>query len=88
MAKPQRYIPPEVLAEPLARAKQLAEKMARVLNNEEVSDVAVAVALLTSGVVNQYAGDAAGGKELVNKIRKLEDRFLARSLEGDLFKLQ
>ena len=85
MAKPQRYIPAEVLAEPLARAKRLAEKMARVLNNEEVSDVAVAVALLTSGVVNHYADGPARADELVNAIRKLEDRFLAKATgAGDL----
>ena len=88
MAKPQRYIPAEVLAEPLTRAKRLAEKMARVLDNEEVSDVAVAVALLTSGVVNHYAGDPAKATDLVNKIRKLEDRFLVGNLEASHPKLQ
>lgn len=88
MVKPQRYIPAEVLAEPLARAKQLAERMARVLDNEEQSDVAVAVALLTSGVVNHYAGDPTKANDLVSKIRKLEDRLLAKTFDvGDL-KLQ
>lgn len=42
------------MTEPLSRAKLLAEKMARVLDNEDVSDVTIAVALLTSGVVYQY----------------------------------
>ena len=85
MAKPQRIIPADMLVEPLARAKHLAEKMARVLNNEEQSDVAVAVALLTSGVVNHYAGDPAKANELMTKIRGLEDRLLTKSLQaGDL----
>lgn len=44
---------PHLLGEPLARANQLAEKMARVLNNEEVSDAAIALALLTGGVVDR-----------------------------------
>jgi hypothetical protein len=85
MTKPERFIPPEVLAEPLTRAKRLAEKMARMLNNEDVSDVAIAVALLTSGVVHQYADGPARVDELVNAIRKLEDRFLAKATgAGDL----
>lgn len=88
MAKPQRYIPAEVLAEPLTRAKRLAEKMARVLDNEEVSDVAVAVALLTSGVVNHYASDPTKANDLVSKIRALEDRLLAKSFEAVDLKLQ
>jgi len=50
MAKPEGFIPAEVLAEPLARARQLAEKMTRVLKDEDVSDATIAVALLTSGV--------------------------------------
>ncbi len=65
MAKPEAFIPAEVLAEPLARAKQLAEKMARVLIDEDVSDVAIAVALLTSGVVHQYADGPAKVRELM-----------------------
>lgn len=88
MAKPEWPIPPQVLAEPLTRAKRLAEKMARVLDNEEVSDVAVAVALLTSGVVHQYADGPAKADELVNAIRRIEDRLLARSLGADDLKLQ
>jgi len=56
-----------------------------VLNDEDVSDVAVAVALLTSAVVNHYADHPAKVTELVNTIRELEDRLLAGSLEaGDL----
>jgi hypothetical protein len=42
MAKSERFIPAEVSTEPLTRVKRLAEKMARVLNNEDVSDVAIA----------------------------------------------
>jgi hypothetical protein len=45
MAKPQRAILADRLAEPVARAKPLAEKMARVPNNEDVSDASSAVAL-------------------------------------------
>jgi len=88
MAKPERPIPPQVLAGPLTRAKRLAEKMARVLSDEDVSDAAMAVALLTSGVVDHYACNAATGHELVNTIRKLEDRLLAKSLDSSELRLQ
>jgi hypothetical protein len=85
MAKPERFSPAALLKEPLTRAKWLAEKMALVLNDEEVSDVAVAVALLTSAVVNHYADDPAKVTELVNTIRELEDRLLAETaLVGNL----
>lgn len=50
-----------------------------MLNNEDVSDVAIAVALLTSSVVNHYAGDAVRANELIGTIRKLEDRLLAET---------
>ena len=88
MAKAQRSIPADMVAEPLARAKQLAEKMARVLNNEEVSDVTIAVALLTSGVVHQYGDDLAKARELMAAIRKLEDRFVAKALGVEDLSLQ
>jgi hypothetical protein len=79
------FIPAEVLAEPLARAKLLAEKMARVLRDEGISDAAIAVALLTSGVVNHYAGGPAKARELVDTIRRVEDRLLEESSDvGDL----
>jgi hypothetical protein len=86
MAIARRSIPPDLLmADPLARAKQLAEKMAQLLNDEDVSDVAIAVALLTSGVVHQYSDGADRMRELVDTIRKLEDQFLARATDtGDL----
>jgi len=85
MAKPASIIPAALLNEPLTRGRRLAEKMAQVLNDEDVSDVAVALALLTSAVVNHYADDPTKATELVNTIRDLEDRLLARSLEaGDL----
>jgi hypothetical protein len=81
MAIPDGFIPVEVLAEPLARAKLLAEKIARVLKGEDISDAAIAVALLTSGVVNHYAGGPAKARELVDTIRRVEDRLLAESLD-------
>jgi hypothetical protein len=85
MAKPERFSPAALLNEPLTRAKWLAEKMAQVLNDEDVSDVAVAIALLTSAVVNHHADDPAKVSELVDRIRELEDRLLVGSLEaGDL----
>jgi hypothetical protein len=80
MAKPERFNPAALLNEPLARANWLAEKMAHMLNDEDVSDVAVAIALLTSAVVN--ADDPNKAAQLVNTIRELEDRLLARSREA------
>ena len=39
MAKPEGFTPAAFPAEPLTRGKWLAEKMAQVLNDEDVSDV-------------------------------------------------
>jgi hypothetical protein len=88
MEKPDGFIPVEVLAEPLARAKLLAEKMARVLKDEDISDAAIAVALLTSGVVNHHAGGPAKARELVDTIRRVEDRLLATTFEDGGVTLQ
>jgi hypothetical protein len=41
-------------ADPLARANHLAKQMARALENEDISDVALAVAVLTGGVILNY----------------------------------
>jgi hypothetical protein len=68
--------PPQVDAEPLARARKLAEKMARVLDGESVSDVTVALALLTSGAIHQHADDAGKARQLVQAVHHLEARFL------------
>jgi len=43
-------------------------------------DVAIAVTLLTSSVVNRYAGDPAKADELMTKIRSLENRLLTKGL--------
>ena len=85
MAKPQHPIPADVLTE--SHSKQLAEKMALLLNNEDVSDVTIAIALLTSGVVHQYAGDLAKARELLGRIHRLEDRFVSKALGIDDHKL-
>ena len=83
MAKRKRSPPKKALAEPLVRTKRLAERMARVLKDTEVSDAAVAVAFLTSGVVTHYANNPDSGTELFGTIRKMEDRLLAGSLGPD-----
>jgi hypothetical protein len=66
MAKPQRAIPADMLAEPVAR--ETAEKMARELNNEGVSDASIAVALLTSGIVHQYTDLRRGFESVIRYI--------------------
>ena len=81
MAIPDGFIPVKSPPEPLARAKRVAEKMARVLKDEDISDAAIAVALLTSGVVKHYAGGPAKARELVDTIRRVEDRLLAETLD-------
>ena len=81
MAKLESLIPVALLSKPLTRAKRLAETMACVLNDEDVSDVAIAIALLMSAVVNHYADDPANVTELVNTIRELEDRLLAKAFD-------
>ena len=70
------------LEEPMARAAKLAEKMARVLRKEEITDVTVALALLTTGVVEHYVMDFAEAVDLMGAIRVLEDRLLASTMDG------
>jgi hypothetical protein len=72
----------------MARAQQLAEKMARVLTNEDISDATIAVALLTSGLVHQHTDDAGKAHQLLEGIRRLEDRFFAKALDFENLKLQ
>jgi hypothetical protein len=78
---------PQVDAEPLARAKKLAEKMARVLDGESVSDVTVALALLTSGAIHQHADDVGKARQLVQAVHHLEGRFL-KTVFGASLELQ
>jgi hypothetical protein len=85
--KASRYKVGAVENEPLARAKMLAEKMAHVLDGESVSDVTVALALLTSGAIHQHADEADKARELVKLVHYLEERFLA-SVYGSSLDLQ
>jgi hypothetical protein len=75
-------LPAADAAAPMARAKKLAERMAKRLENEEVGDVTIAVALLMSGVVLHYADDRAKAHDLTAGIRRLEDRFIERALQA------
>lgn len=59
--------------DPMGRAKGLAERMAKVLTDENVTGVSMAVALLTSGVIHQYADTLAVARDLVASMRRLED---------------
>jgi hypothetical protein len=68
----------------LTRAMYLAEMMARVLDDEVVSDASFALALLTGGMVTYYATDAMKVNELICAIRTIEDRLLARAMSGEL----
>lgn len=68
--------PPQVGTDPLGRAKTLAEKMARVLDGESVSEVTVALALLTSGAIHQHADDVGKARQLIQAVHHLEGRFL------------
>jgi hypothetical protein len=65
--------------DPLARANELAEKMANVLEKEDVADVALALALLTSGVIDFYADGLIEARFLVDRIRQLEDELIQKS---------
>ena len=74
--------PPKKPADPMARAKKLAERMAKRLASEDVGDISIALALLTSGVVHQYAEDLTKAHELIAGIRRLEDRFIESAFSG------
>jgi hypothetical protein len=76
MTRVPRFIPTDLDTKPMARAKKLAEKMARVLDGESVSDVTVALALLTSGAIHQHADEVGKAQELVQAVHHLEKRFL------------
>lgn len=69
--------------DPMARARILAERMAKRLGNEDVGDVSIALALLTSGMVYQYADNAAKAHDLLAGIRRLEDQFVERAFTDD-----
>jgi hypothetical protein len=87
MAKPGQPIPPQAFVAPLTRAKSLARKMAKVLKDEEISDAAIAIALLTGGIVNHYAHDATHKSELIKAIREVEDKILTKSSETENLRL-
>jgi hypothetical protein len=50
---------------PGRRAAKLAERMARLLRDKEITDIAVALALLTSGVVEYHVRDFVEAQELL-----------------------
>ena len=81
MALPEATTPE--LQEPMARAAKLAEKMARLLREEDITDATVALALLTTGVVEHYVTDYAEACDLMEAIRVLEDRLLALAMDTD-----
>jgi hypothetical protein len=62
--------------------------MAHALRDEDIADVTIAVALLTSGVVHQYAKTDEQARALVTGLRHLEDQFIARTLNVKSFQLQ
>jgi hypothetical protein len=62
--------------DPMSNAKKLAERIAKEMDSEDVGDVTVAVAILTSGIVYQRADDLGKARELLAGIRQLEDRFI------------
>jgi hypothetical protein len=66
----------------MARARTLAERMAKRLDQEDVADISLAIALLTSGIVHQYAEDVTRARDLIAGIRKLEDRLIQTSYES------
>jgi hypothetical protein len=65
--------------DPMARAKVLADRMAKTLDREDVGDVSVALALLTGGMVHQYAETLQKAQDILTGIRRLEDQFVERA---------
>lgn len=72
-----RQAPSNEMSDPMARAKRLADRMARRLEGEDVADIPLALALLTGSIVHQCADDIDHARKLIAGIRSLEDRFLA-----------
>lgn len=56
------------------RANKLAEKMAKTIGGEDVSDVALALAILTGGIVEHYTADTIKAPALVATIRNCRTR--------------
>ena len=88
MAKRKPMVPTGVASDPMAKAKQLAEKMSGLLEKEEVSDAALAVALLTPGVVAYHTTNAVAAAGLMKTIRQMEDKLLTATTDLRLPKLQ
>ena len=65
----------------LGRAVILAERMAKVLSDENVTDTSVALALLASGVIEFYAEDLNHARHMLSAIRDLEDRFVEAAMQ-------
>jgi hypothetical protein len=68
---------------PLARAKSLAEQMATILNDEDVAAVTLAIAYLSSGVIHQYADTLPLARDLMQSLRRVEDRMIENAYEDD-----
>ena len=66
---------------PLERAEKLVERMTKVLHDQDVADVSLAVALLTIGVVHQYAETLPIARDLMKSIRKVEDHMMDRAYD-------
>lgn len=70
----------EDAAQTMRRASLLAERMGRLLCDEEVAEVAIAAAMLTSGIVECYAEDLFEARSLLEVIRGIEDRMVSAAL--------
>ena len=66
---------------PLDRAQRLAARMAKVVHGHDVADVSLAVALLTSGLVHQYAESLPVARDLIKSIRCVEDQMIKNAFE-------
>jgi hypothetical protein len=60
-------------SDPMERANALAKRMANVLSHQDAADVSLAVALLTSGVIHQFAESLTAARDLIASIRRVED---------------
>ena len=80
--------PPRAHPDLMPRASELAEKIAALLNEEDVSHAALAIALLTTGIIHQYAEDLLKARVLLDSLRSLKDQILLKAFRPDAPGLQ
>jgi hypothetical protein len=67
--------------DPHTHARKLAQKMAYALNDEDVTDTTMAVAILVAAVITSFAESKDEATQLLNGIHGLSERFVRSCMD-------